>query len=58
MLSNAEQVGMIDSHPFPIEPLRKVPTALSHKRIRSTSIDSGVNSPHVLSRPMSLATDF
>ena len=58
MLSNAEQVGMMDSHPFPIEPLGKVPTALSHKRIRSTSIDSGVNSPHVLSPAMSVAPDY
>ena len=46
-LNNPEQICMEDSLPFPIEPLRKGPTALPQKRISNNSKDSGVNSPHV-----------
>ena len=56
-LNSSEHFGMGDSLPFPIEPLLTVPTALPQKRIRNTSSDSGVNSPHVLSPSMPVTPD-
>ena len=48
-INNPGQLGMEDSLPFPIEPLRAAPVTLPLKRVSNTSSDSGVNSPHVLS---------
>ena len=56
-LNNSEQSGMRNSLPFPIEPLRTAPVALSQKRVGNTSSDSGVNSPHVLSTAMPITPD-
>ena len=56
-LNNPEKPGMEDSLPFPIEPLRAAPTTLPRKRVRNTSSDSGVNSPHVLSPAMPAIPD-
>ena len=50
--NNSEQSGMEESIPLPIEPLRTAPVSLPQKRVSNTSIDSGVNSPHVLSPAM------
>ena len=43
-LNNSEQSSMVDSLPFPIEPLRTVATAFPKKAISNTSGDWGVNS--------------
>ena len=55
--NNHGQTGMEDSLPFPIEPLRTAPVTLPQKRVSNTSNDSGVNSPDVLSRAMSITPD-
>ena len=49
-INNPEKSSMEDSLPFPIEPLRTAPVPLPQKRVSNTSCDSGVNSPHALSR--------
>ena len=54
-LNNPEQSGMEDPFPFPIESLRTAQVTLPQKRVSITSIDSGVNSPHILS-PAKLIT--
>ena len=56
-INNPEQSGMEESLPFPIEPLHTAPVTLPQKRVSNTSVDSGVNSPHVLSPAMSLTSD-
>ena len=57
-ISNPEQSSMEDSLPFPIEPLRTAPITLPQKRVSNTSSDSGVNSPHALSRAMPLTPEY
>ena len=57
ILNKFEQPGMADFLPFPIEPLRAVPTTFPRKRVSNTSSDSGVNSPHVLSPAMPVTPD-
>ena len=47
--NTSELTDMLDSPPFPIEPLRTTPVTLPQRRVSSTSSDSGVNSLHVLS---------
>ena len=54
---NPEQLGMEDSFPFPIEPLRTAPVTLPPKRVSNISSDSGVNSPHALSPAMPRTPD-
>ena len=56
-INNPEQSGMEDSLPYPIEPLRTAPVTFPQKRISSTSNDSGVNSPLVLSPAMPITPD-
>ena len=56
-INNPGQSGMEESLPFPIEPLRTTPASLPQKRVSNTSIDSGVNSPHVLSPTMPTTPD-
>ena len=56
-INNPEQAGMEDSLPIPIEPLRTAPVTHPQKRVSNTSIDSGVNSPHVLSPAMPVTPD-
>ena len=48
---------MEDPLPFPIEPFRTAPVTFPQKRVSSTSSDSGVNSPHVLSPAMPITPD-
>ena len=48
-INNPGQLGMEDSLPFPIEPLRTAPVTLPPKRVSNISSDSGVNSTHALS---------
>ena len=48
---------MEEYHPFPNEPLRTAPITLPQKRVSNTSIDSGVNSPLVLSPAMPITPD-
>ena len=50
--NNPERSGMEGSFPVPIAPLRTVLVTLPPKRVSNTSIDSGINSPHVLSPEM------
>ena len=57
-LNNSEEPGMEDSVPFPIEPLCAAPSTLPKERVRNTSSDSGVSSPHVLSPPMPVTPDY
>ena len=45
------------SLPFPIEPLRTAPVTLPQERVSTSSSDSGVNSPHVLSPAMPITPD-
>ena len=56
-VNNPGQSGMVDSFPFPIEPLRACPVALPQKRASNTSSDSGVKSPHVRSPEMPITAD-
>ena len=56
-IKNPEQSGMEESLPFPIEPLRTAPVTIPQKRVSNTSSDSGINSPHVLSPAMPIASD-
>ena len=56
-LNNREQSGMEDPLPFPIESLRTTPITLPQKRVSITSIDSGVNSPHILSPAKPITPD-
>ena len=56
-INNPEQIGMEDSLPFPIEPLRTAPVNLPQKRVSNTSSVSGVNSPQVLSPAMPITPD-
>ena len=56
-INSPAQSGMEDFLPFPIEPLRTVPVTLPQKRFCNTSIDSGVNSPHVLSPAKPITPD-
>ena len=57
-INNPGQSGMEESLPFPIEPLRTAPVSLLQKRVSNTSIDSGVNSPHVLSPAMPITPNI
>ena len=57
-INNPEQSGMEDPFPFPIEPLRTAPLTLPQKRVSTTSSDSGVNSPQVLSPAMPVTPDI
>ena len=56
-INSPRQSSMEDSLPFPNEPLRATPVTLPQKRVRNTSSDSGVNSPHVLSPAMPITPD-
>ena len=48
-LNDPDPVVRNDSIPFPIVPLPSSTTAVTTKRISNTSVDSGVNSPPILS---------
>ena len=56
-INNPGQSSMEDSLPFPFEPLRTAPVTLPQKRVSTTSRDSGVNSPQVLSPAMPVTPD-
>ena len=56
-INNPKPPGMEDSLPFPNEPLRTAPVTHPQKRVSTTSSDSGVNSPHVLSPAMPKTSD-
>ena len=57
-INNPEQSDMEDSLPFPIEPLPTAAVTLPQKRVKNTTSDSGVNSPHVLSPTMTITPDI
>ena len=56
-INNPGQLGMEDSLPFPIEPLRAAPVTLPQKRVSNTSSDSAFSSPHALSPAMPVTPD-
>ena len=56
-LNTSDQPSMEDSLPFLIEPLRTAAVTLPQKRVSNTSLDSGVNSPHVQSPTMPITPD-
>ena len=56
-INNPGQSSMEDSFPFPIATPGTAPVTLPPKRVSSTSSESGVNSPHVLSPAMPVTPD-
>ena len=56
-IDDTEQPGIENTLPFPFEPLRTTLTTFPRNQISSTGIDSGVNSPLVLSPAMPVTPD-
>ena len=56
-LKDPDPVVRNDSIPFPITPLAPATTAITTERISNTNIDSGVNSPPLLSPSQPSAVD-